>query len=210
MSDYNPNQKDLYHYYVEMGFDEDFDFVGTDGEPIFMDYRTVDWQGLSAGIRDLMEGVPESVGFFVANEPIDVSDSNAEKQDRSCEALSGAMNAVFSLIEPGDYQDGVLDLAQYRHILHPIKFPPEAAPPAIGLILAVRASISEMADVEAAVCRPFGHSPILQGMVADEGAEGNDPCIESMDPALHRLLVEHLGLPYKRQCAMSFLVRRPA
>lgn len=210
MSAYDPSAKDIYHYYVEFGFDDDFDFLGEDGQPLFMDYGSVDWKGLSSGIRALMDGLSDSMGMYLANEPIDVSDANAEQAEGEDGDLSGRMNQVFSLLEVSDYRSGVLDLAQYRHILHPIKFPQDAAPPAIGLIVAVKGTISQMSEWESAVCRPFGHLPVLQTTYTEDGETPRDPCIESMDPALHRLLVEHLGLPYKHQCAMSFLVRRPA
>lgn len=210
MTENDPTREDLFHFYVELGFDDDFDFVGEDGQPIFMDYRTVDWQALSRGIRDLMVDLPESMALYVANEPIDVSDSNAEKQDDTGVALSDAMTLTFNLIESKDYERGVLNLAQYRHILHPIKFPADQAPPAIGLVMAVKATLEQLSDFEASVCRPFGHLPVIQTAMANTSGVERDSCIESMDPALHQLLVEHLQLPYKRQCAMNFMLRRPA
>lgn len=206
---YHPNQKDLYHYFVEIGFEDDYDFQGEDGKPVFLDYREVDWKGLSRDLRGVIGSLPQSVGFYVANEPSDMSDAHAFAHVLTPEQGGEHLMSAFNELEAKDYRAGVINLAPQRDKLHPSHFPQEAAPPAIGIFIAVKCTGSQFMDYEYALCKAFGFKPITQLMLAGRESVVED-VFKDIPTATHDIFLKHLKLPYRAQCSMKFLFRSPA
>ena len=186
--------------------------LSKDGEPVMMDYATLDWRSLADALKARLEGLglPKAIKVYVANDGVDLFDINetyvATGEERQEGPFFSARAAqCLDKVTKANYRAGVIDLSQVNKDLH--LNPPNAdglRPPLAALMVSLRFNtMSQCADYGFSATQSlFGAAlPMTpEAGTVEHGHKDSPMCDE-----LRHWLDEQIGVVYAPQATVALM-----